>query len=125
MGARACIGCMRSTPPSGCRLPAAGFPLPASSRRGGERTRRRSLHPDGRRSERRKQCHVRRFGFIRVHGIHFASALTDPMYLLLCWQIMRGGVLVCTVQIYLLGGEQRAAQYMVEFLRGQVCRFIL
>lgn len=33
---------------------------------------------------------------------------------------MRGGVLVCTVQIYLLGGEQRAAQYMVEFLRGQV-----
>lgn len=35
-------------------------------------------------------------------------------------QIMRGGVQVCTVQIYLLGGEQRAAQYMVEFLRGQV-----
>ena len=35
---------------------------------------------------------------------------------------MRGGVLVCTVQIYLLGGEQRAAQYMVEFLRGQVRR---
>lgn len=33
---------------------------------------------------------------------------------------MRGGVLVCTVQIYLLGGEQGAAQYMVEFLRGQV-----
>lgn len=27
---------------------------------------------------------------------------------------------MCTVQIYLLGGEQRAAQYMVEFLRGQV-----
>lgn len=25
-----------------------------------------------------------------------------------------------TVQIYLLGAEQRAAQYMVEFLRGQV-----
>lgn len=37
-----------------------------------------------------------------------------------CPQIMRGGVLVCTVQIYLLGGEQGAAQYMVEFLRGQV-----
>lgn len=33
---------------------------------------------------------------------------------------MRGGVLVCTVQIYLLGGENRAAQYVVEFLRGQV-----
>lgn len=39
-------------------------------------------------------------------------------------QIMRGGVLVCTVQIYLLGGEQRAAQYMVEFLRGQVCMYV-
>lgn len=27
---------------------------------------------------------------------------------------------MCTVQIYLFGGEQGAAQYMVEFLRGQV-----
>ena len=33
--------------------------------------------------------------------------------------------MVCTVQIYLLGGEQRAAQYMVEFLRGQVRRVYL
>ncbi|CAM9747775.1 unnamed protein product, partial [Ectocarpus sp. 13 AM-2016] len=39
-------------------------------------------------------------------------------------EIMRGGVLVCTVQIYLLGGEQRAAQYMVEFLRGQLDIFL-
>ncbi|CAN0223106.1 unnamed protein product, partial [Ectocarpus sp. 8 AP-2014] len=39
-------------------------------------------------------------------------------------EIMRGGVLVCTVQIYLLGGEQGAAQYMVEFLRGQLDIFL-
>ncbi|CAM9917527.1 unnamed protein product, partial [Choristocarpus tenellus] len=39
-------------------------------------------------------------------------------------EIMRGGVLVCTVQIYLLGGGQRAAQYMVEFLRGQLDIFV-
>ena len=49
-------------------------------------------------------------------GIHYCLVCGDA----LLEQIMRGGVQVCTVQIYLLGGEQRAAQYMVEFLRGQV-----
>ncbi|CAN0314850.1 unnamed protein product, partial [Hapterophycus canaliculatus] len=42
-------------------------------------------------------------------------------------EIMRGGVLVCTVQIYLLGSEQGTAsraQYMVEFLRGQLDIFL-
>lgn len=66
-----------------------------------------------------------RYAHARV--IPSAPALTDHRFLR-CAQIMRGGVLVCTVQIYLLGGEQRAAQYMVEFLRGQVrraCRLLL
>lgn len=64
---------------------------------------------------------TRCFDLLHVTCISAAPNLT-PIFSA-CWQIMRGGVLVCTVQIYLLGSEQGTAsraQYMVEFLRGQV-----